>query len=88
MGMRKYCIEEVNKLLKGFIGKPGYHKHMDFYYCLLFWVLHQSKETEAVSSEILKFLFNELSTRPNMISNKDRFYRFIDICNQTVDLAR
>lgn len=85
---RKRCLEPVTSLLKRFIGKPGYYKIMDFYYNLLFWVLQNSKEKEYVLAPILKFLLEALVERTDMISRKDRFYKFVEICNQTIDLSR
>ena len=85
---RRKCVRSVHALLKNFIGKPGYFKNMDFYYSLVFWVLQNNKERDLVLSEVLNFLLEELTIRMDMIGNRDRFYRFIDICNQNLDLSR
>lgn len=85
---RKRCLRAVHSLLKNFIGKPGYYKIMDFYYTILFWVLQNSKEKDTVLNEILKFLLENLVIRSDMISTKERFDKFFELCNQNVDLSR
>lgn len=86
--MRIDCLNAVHKLLNGFIGKPGYFKIIDFYYSLLFWVLQNSKEREAVLEPILDFLIQKLDQRIDLLSTEYRFYKFIEICNQSIELSR
>lgn len=86
--MRTLCLKAVHQILNGFIGKPGYHKIIDFYYTVLFWVLQNSKEREAVLEPILEFLIGKLDDRIDMLSTEYRFYKFINICNQSIELSR